>query len=80
MAHLEELKPGEEVVGMMKRKNRADLVDWRDSTTRYVESWEEHGQSLDEADFAEKREGAKRRKIREDTGLRKDLPFRSLPG
>ncbi|ERF70497.1 hypothetical protein EPUS_07353 [Endocarpon pusillum Z07020] len=79
VAHVEKLRPGEEVAGMMKRKNRADLVDWRDSITRYVESWEEHGQSLEEAGFAEKREGAKRRRIGEGTGPRKDLPFRSLP-
>ncbi|KAF7509331.1 hypothetical protein GJ744_008054 [Endocarpon pusillum] len=79
VAHVEKLGPGEEVAGMMKRKNRADLVDWRDSITRYVESWEEHGQSLEEAGFTEKREGAERRRIGEDTGPRKDLPLRSLP-
>lgn len=79
LADLEKLRPGEEVTGRMKRKNRADLVDWRDSITRYVESWEEHGQSLEEAGFAEKRGGAKRRRLGEDTGTRKDLPFRSLP-
>ncbi len=76
---LGELRAGEEVTGMMKRKARADLVDWRDSTPRFVESWEEHGQSLEEADFAEKRRGAKRRRMGEDIGHRKDLPFRSLP-
>lgn len=80
LAQLEEPGAGEEVTGMMKPKATADLANWRDSTSRYVESWEEHGQSLEEADFAEKGRGAKRRRIGEDTRQRKDLPFRSLPG
>ncbi len=77
LGQCEEIDASDEVLRMTHRKVRPDLLGWRDSISRYTESWEVHGQSLEEADFAENRRHTKRRKIEQDTGKQQDLPFRA---
>lgn len=73
----EELKAQEPVLRMTQRKARPDLCGWRDAISSYLESWEECGQCIDEAQFVENQRPSKRRKTRQATGEKQDLSFRA---
>ena len=75
----EELKAQEELVPMNQRKIRPDLQDWRGSISGYAESWEKHGEVVNEARFVENQTRTKRRRIDQEVGKQQDLPFRTPP-
>jgi RNA polymerase I-specific transcription initiation factor RRN5 len=62
--YFEDVEAQEEV----QRNSRSDFLNWRDSIPRFVESWEEHGPTLQEALFDGDGRDAKRRKLEQDTG------------
>lgn len=74
--HFEGLKINEEMQHMTEHGTEADLINWRDSISSYVEAWEEHGQGPDEARFVENRKHTKRRRTNQGTGKQEDLLFR----
>ena len=79
LEYLADLKAQKEVPKKMQGKVRTELHDWRESIPRYVESWEEHGHSLDETCFGEDQRQEKRRKFVHNAGELQDLPFRAPP-